>query len=599
MVIETELVPFFQWLPGAFGAWLIAIGLLLVVSLLLAYLFTAVRVGPIRAIGRTGSGLWTGIADVFLMSPRRVLALARLAIQESLHRFVLVAFIVFIVILLFAGWFLDPGSYNPTQLYLSFVLTATTYLVLLLALFLSVFSLPTDMARKTIYTIVTKPVRSSEIILGRVLGFGAVGTIMLAGTGVVSYFFVVRGLAHTHEVVASTMQADDSPGAAPGALRGESESSQGHRHQVFVDAEGFGRTDTVRGHYHEVSPVGEGDDRRYELSSPRGLFLARVPMYGKLRFLDRMGEPSQRGINVGNEWAYRSFIDGATLAAAIWRFDGVRQEQFGDELPVELNIRVFRTTKGDIEQGVLGSLVLRNPETGLASRPINFVAKEFQTDLHRIPRKLTAAGSEGRELDLFDDLVADGSIEIELTCLQREHYFGVAQPDVYLRAEDASFTLNFIKGYIGIWLQMWLITACGVVFSTFLNGAVAMLLTLVTMLGGFFTEFMRQLSQGEILGGGPLESLYRMVNQTNVVVEIEPSAGRTFMEMVDGVFKYGLGVLVHMVPDLDSLSDVDYVVYGYSIPADEVLVHIVTTVGFLVPILLAGHFFFRSREVAK
>ena len=599
MVIETELLSLGEWLSGAWQTWLWAVGLLFFAALLVAYLTTAARVGPIQAVGRIARGVWGGLLDICFLSPRRVLALTRLAIQESLHRLVLVAFIVFIVVLLFAGWFLDPGSYNPTQLYLSFVLTATTYLVLLLALFLSVFSLPTDITRRTIYTIVTKPVRSSEIILGRVLGFGAVGTIMLAGTGVVSYFFVVRGLSHTHTVVAADLRADDSPGAAEGALVGQTEFAQGHRHQVFVDADGFGRTDTVRGHYHTVAPVDEGTSRRYELSAPQGLFTARVPHYGKLHFKDRSGEPTARGINVGNEWTYRSYIDGATLAAAIWRFDNLQPVQFGDNLPLELNIRVFRTTKGDMERGVLGSLVLRNPESGLASRPINFVAKEYQTDLHRIPRTLIAAGTEGREIDLFDDLLANGSIEVELSCLQREHYFGVAQADVYLRADDASFTTNFIKGYIGIWLQMWLVTACGVVFSTFLNGAVAMLLTLVTMLGGFFTEFMRQLAQGQILGGGPLESLYRMVNQTNVVVEIEPGAGRTFMEMIDGVFKFGLGILVKLVPDFNRLSDVDYVVYGYSIPADEVLIHILLTASYLVPILLLGHFIFRSREVAK
>ena len=45
-----------------------------------------------------------------------------------------VVFGVFILILLFAGWFLDPGSPDPARLYLVFVLTATSYLVLLLAL---------------------------------------------------------------------------------------------------------------------------------------------------------------------------------------------------------------------------------------------------------------------------------------------------------------------------------------------------------------------------------------------------------------------------------------------------------------------------------
>ena len=76
--------------------------------------------------------------------------LARLAIQESIRRRVVVVFAVFILILLFAGWFLDPGSIDPARLYLDFVLTATSYLVLLLALFLSSLSLPADIKNHTI-----------------------------------------------------------------------------------------------------------------------------------------------------------------------------------------------------------------------------------------------------------------------------------------------------------------------------------------------------------------------------------------------------------------------------------------------------------------
>ena len=109
------------------------------------------------------------------MSPRRVSALAWLAVKESIRRRVVVAFAVFIVVLLFAGWFLDPGSTTRPRLYMSFVLTATSYLVLVLMLFLSVFSLPADLKSRTLHTVVTKPVRASEIVLGRMLGFHGAG----------------------------------------------------------------------------------------------------------------------------------------------------------------------------------------------------------------------------------------------------------------------------------------------------------------------------------------------------------------------------------------------------------------------------------------
>ena len=100
---------------------------------------------------------------------------------------------------------------------------------------------------------------------------------------------------------------------------------------------------------------------------------------------------------------------------------------------------------------------------------------------HHIPRELEAP--DGKKLDLFKDLVSDGKVEIWLRCEEPQQNFGVAQADMYLRAGNASFALNFAKGYLGIWLQLLVVITIGVMFSTFLSGPVAMVATL-GVLGG-------------------------------------------------------------------------------------------------------------------
>ena len=80
------------------------------------------------------------------------------------------------------------------------------------------------------------------------------------------------------------------------------------------------------------------------------MFRARVPVLGKLRFKDPKGADIAKGISVGNEWAYRSYIEGGSLAAAIWTFEGINAQSFPDGLPLELTVSVFRTYKGDIER---------------------------------------------------------------------------------------------------------------------------------------------------------------------------------------------------------------------------------------------------------
>ncbi len=220
MVVDlNDVVPFFTWLFGMHGAlvaWAFVVACITVVVTAFAWFVAAVRQGPVRATRTAGLVFSNAVADLAYISPRRVAALAWLAIKESIRRRVVVVFAVFILILLFAGWFLDPGNVDPTKLYLGFVLTATSYLVLLLALFLSSLSLPADIKNRTLHTIVTKPVRASEVVLGRIVGFTAVITVLLVVMGAISYGFVVRGLAHTHQLAAEDLRP------AEGAVAGRS-----------------------------------------------------------------------------------------------------------------------------------------------------------------------------------------------------------------------------------------------------------------------------------------------------------------------------------------------------------------------------------------
>ncbi len=182
------------WFQGSLYQWLLLLICLLTATFVVGWLVAALRGGPAWATARSGQVLVEGLCDLLRISPRRVWALAWLAVRESIRRKVVVVFVVFVIVVLFAGWFLNPGSDQPARLYIEVVLTATIYLVLGLALILSALSLPADIKDRTLHTVVTKPVRKVEIVLGRVLGFTLVGTALLAGMGTISYVFIVRGL---------------------------------------------------------------------------------------------------------------------------------------------------------------------------------------------------------------------------------------------------------------------------------------------------------------------------------------------------------------------------------------------------------------------
>jgi len=617
MVLETDPLPLGQWLSEALPIWLAVMGALAFGWLLLGFLISTLKNGPGKAGDNIFKLLVGAATDLVKISPRRVYALARLAVQESVRRRVLAGLGVYLVILAFAVWFLDPKSHDPATLYLSFVLTATTYLILLMALFLSAFSLPADIKSHTIYTIVTKPVRPSEIVLGRILGFAFIGTVVLAIMGLFSYVFVVRGLSHTHQVSLNDLKmvkvsGPDGAASEGTELSGFTAPEHGHRHEVVISPDGASRTDIVDGHWHEVTSSGEGADRRLTVGPPQGQFHSRVPSYGRLSFKDRQGQPTTKGINVGNEWTYRSYIEGGTRGSATWEFEGLNPQDFPDGLPMNLTIRVFRSHKGDIEKTVHGSYVLRNPSTGVTSEAANFNAKEFSIAEEVVPLKLK--DSAGRSIELFRDLVdANGNLEVELVCLAPGQYFGMARPDLYLLPRETSFAGNFLKGYVSIWLQMLLITAFGVMWSTFLNGSVAMLATLSTLVMGFCVLWIRQLGRGEVIGGGPTEAAFRLVNQKSISVDLDESLPVMVMHGIDGMIGWVLLAASNLAPNFSEIAGTTYdprafnipmgnatfVADGFDIPPELLLQQMIATAGFLVPIFLIGFLCLKMREVAQ
>ncbi len=640
MVVEQEVLPFLAWLPNAlliFAGIVVGMGL---VGLFVGYLVAAVRHGPGEGFYVVAGVLNTGIPDLVMISPRRTWAMARLAIQESLRNRVLVAFGVFALILLFGAWYIDIRNDDPARLYLSVVLGWSNFLILILVLVLSAFSLPNDIKYRTIYTVVTKPVRAGEIVLGRIIGFSAIGTVLLAVMCLISYVFVIRGLDHSHTIeladladVTSGTGADSTAVVAAGqsatrTLEGKSSFNAHHRHDVKVtiteNADGTKSyravADTQMRHTHDIQVV-EGDEVTFEIGPPHGALQARVPVYGKLRFLDRTGRPSDKGINVGNEWGYRSYIEGDSQARAIWTFNGITESRFANGLPVELTLRVFRTHKGRIEDKISGEIWLKNPNPAKSVETVRipFVSAEFSTQQLPIPRKLEGVDAEGRplgEIDLFADLVDNGKVEIWMRCAERGQYFGMAQADVYLRAADRPFFLNIAKGFTNIWLQMIIVTCMGVMFSTFLSGAVSMLATMASIVLGFFTQFVTEVADYVIArypffrrlfelqeeqgapGGGPIESAVRLFTQQSISTDLDPTPANAVMQAVDLVLMLMMRLVAFMLPDFRSFSTVDYVAYGYNISGDLLAQHCAATLAFVLVLAVIGYFCLRTRELA-
>lgn len=601
MRIEPEQMwGYFEWLIFKFGLLqgVAVAAALALLGFVACYLVSMARYGPGEGFYHVTRVIYELIArDLPGTTWRRTYALGKLAFQEAIRRRVLVVMAVFIVGILFAGWFLDPSSDNVARLYISFVMTGTSYLILLLGLFLSCFSLPADVKNKTIQTITTKPVRSTEIVLGRILGFTAVGTMLLAGMGLLSYLFVVRGIRHEHEI--KDVAAD--------GLGGTSSYDSKHQHtfEVIQNADGTfgGTTDEQKGHRHEVV-VSEVDGKKvYKLGPPDGLLGARIPVFGSLQMTDRAGNIGG-GLNVGYESEYQKYIEGNSLMSAIWTFNNVWPSRFGggDTLPLELSLKAFRTFKGDIVTGVQGEIILKHPNGRVESARRGFVVKEFAVDRIELPRKMSGSrDGQPVEIDIFDDLVSeDGQLQVVVRCKDAGQYFGMAQPDLYLRAGDSTFGWNIFKGFLGIWMQMVLIICLGVMFSTFLSGPVAMVATMTCLMLGFFGNLALDVATGDTPGGGPIESLIRMPLQTGAMVDLDlgNEVLETVIKGIDQGIMYTLVSVFQAIPRFGQFNTADFVAYGFNISGGLVARHLTMTLAYFVLTSLIAYFFLKTRELA-
>jgi len=418
---------------------------------------------------------------------------------------------------------------------------------------------------------------------------------------VCSYVFVTRSLGHTHVVELSSVKP--IPGEA-GLFEGRTSREAYHRHSVGPDSYDAITALSNHGHYHPIEV--RGDDM--QVSPAEGFMRARVPRWGTLAFLDRQGVAKERGISVGSEWTYRSFITGSSQAAAIWTFGNISAPPAGstsaseeseeeEGLAIGLIVRVFRTHKGVIGKAITGAIQVRNPETGLSSDLIPFGALDAKVDERIIPRKLMS--TTGEKIDLYEDMVHNGKLQIVVQCLERGQYFGFAKPDCYLRLPDGSPGLNFIKVYLSIWVQMVIVTAIGVASSALLSGPVALLLTVSFILLGFFRGFFVGVATGSEYGGGPIESLVRLVTQQNVMSPLKAGGAEPAIQGVDGVLKFLMQSLAQVLPDFSAFSTVDFAAYGYDVPADRVFQDLTTCLAYVVGLAVVGYFLLRTREVAR
>jgi len=607
--------------------------------------------------------VWMVAGEVLAVRLRRIFAIARVSVIESNRRMWApwVVITVFVVILAFTHWFLQPP--RPAEMGRLFVGTLTLLCSLLLTVMVTLLtplSLPQDIQNQTIFTVVSKPVRRIELIWGRMLGFMTIVTALVLVFGAISLVYLWRTVG--------------------GAIA---------------------ETDRLAARAAQSNRVTESRQLKEQADQIRTRMAARDPVFGALSFLDSKGVPHVRGIDVGQEQSMReprSHIEGGTAATAIWNFgivsdpiqesatnrrvlidrripvdtmlgrdtveglldrtyqlrfritDAEQRQSAGDvasgkikdltatitatrdelqrandaynkrkaeadgldaraaeaekggrsaesqalrrqaaalhspPVPLEMTFNVYRTTKGRVGEPIYARLDARNPVTG-AEYSNNFPIREYYTNKQALPASLLAG--------------SNGSLRIEVRCLSSTQYLGMSERDLFLLSHSGDFGTNFMKGLFGIWLQAMVLTAIGVFAGTFLSWPVALLMTISFCVAGQVAfAFLLDFTNQTMLGGGPFESLIRLLSHDNQMSELAPTLAVVTAKTLDALVMPVMSRLVYVVPNFAALDVTNTVADGFAVPWPLLGSNFLLALAYALPFSIAGYFILKNREVA-
>lgn len=506
---------------------------------------------------------------------RRIWAISKLSFKEAIRGRILWSFSAFLLVILFATWFLPYKPEDQVRNYVRVVYWAMSPLLLMTAGLVASFSIPADLRRQTMHTIVTKPVERFEIVLGRCLGYILLLSLVLGVMTLISLIYVARGI----------------------------------------------------------------DPEASEES-----FKARVPLFGEMEIWE--GNQKSPGKFVGREWDYRHYITGGVSEErAIWSFVNL-PTNLGDRdtLRCEFAFDIFRTTKGIENKGVYCTFIfetwqwdakklneyvrerdqlLASPDAKVMqqSREENWpldktravllssVAEKYGyyeltskevVDYHTL--SVAVPGSLFKNLKDWNQLKPPKPTELNVVvrCESRTQYLGLAKHDLYLLADEKPFAINFFKGAIGLWDRLVLVIVMAVTLSTYLSGIISFLSTFFFYFFGLLVDFVKQLAEGKVDGGGPAEALIRLSTGTNLIVPLDQTATVRVALGSDQVFRFLLRRFLNLIPDVDRFDLTNYVAQGFDIPMGVMVIdNFVYLVGYLVPWIVLGFFLIRSREIAS
>ena len=581
--VDRAPIPGWQRIAFLAGVSLSAIGYVLSLGFLgLAHLQPTsqtfqVLLGVGLIVGGAGALFAAGLpffANFASLRFRRIWALTRLSFKEAVRRKTLYAFSAMLLVFLFASWFIPHKPEDQVRAYVGVVYWVMTVLLLVAAVIITSFSIPTDIRQQTIHTIITKPVERFEILLGRFLGFTALMTLVLLVMTSVSVIYVLRGV--DPEAAAESLKAREP---FYGELRYENTGDESAGVNV-------GREWNYRSYITSPMPNQQPQYAVWDFHSPPSSLADRKSVRCEFTFDIYRTTKGFENRGVSCEFQFQTA-----------NFDKSQREAYSRERSQRL-AEPNRPSDADIDNQLA-------EKYGYYVVPAKDIT-DYHTQFIDVPAGLFQNAVKGKPSGSSTTTgTAQPPLQVRVSCRSATQYVGMAKYDLYWRLDDphrgsetAAFALNFYKGIFGLWLRLCLVIGVAVALSTYLSGVISMIVTGMLYLGGLLIDFIQTIGLGTAPGGGPMEALVRLANRQVALMPLEESTTATVATSSDVVFRWFIRRVIDVLPDVDRYSFTAYVSEGFNIPITQLLIDFGTLGFYLLPWVVLAYYLMKWREIA-
>jgi hypothetical protein len=264
---------------------------------------------------------------------------------------------------------------------------------------------------------------------------------------------------------------------------------------------------------------------------------------------------------------------GNASSVCIYQFRNLRPHTDGrTQVPVEMRFGIERggddPTDAEIPTHV--TLAVRDPATGRLSDPVAFSPENNRTAYASIPA----------------DMLTTGNFDLVLRCLTPQHWIGLTTTSLSVVEAENSFVLNLVKSLLILWLLTVLVISIAIFSSTFLSWPIAVVLTLVILLGRWGVEEV---------GDAATAGLGRQFVQDFGVRD--PAQAQALSTTVEELNKL-LNTVAVVLPDIQQFSATDNIERGVSIPPVQLVSALAVALGFGLPLTVLAYVFLKNKEVA-